>query len=98
MSVAIDWTKLCEGCGECCGPVPFEQARFDEIKNLAQRAFVIDDKTFSGIVIPVTENLNCIFLNSEKRCVIYAIRPDVCKLQGTIPALPCPILETAQNK
>ena len=21
----IDWTKICSGCGECCGPVPFEE-------------------------------------------------------------------------
>ena len=87
---AINWTKLCEGCGECCGPIPFKLNMFNEIKGLAQQDYVVDNETFAGMIIPVTENLNCIFLSSEKKCVIYAIRPDVCKLQGTIPKLPCP--------
>jgi Fe-S-cluster containining protein len=34
--------------------------------------------------------MHCIFLDKNKRCLIYPERPNVCKLQGNTKELPCP--------
>ena len=88
MNEDTDWSKLCEGCGECCGPVPFTR---QFIKNHKEKIQVKYEKIpFGREILPVTEDLHCIFLDREtKRCLIYTERPQVCKLQGTIPKLPC---------
>ena len=45
----------------------------------------------TGLFVPITASMDCVFLNKlTKRCEVYNDRPNVCRLQGTIPELPCP--------
>lgn len=89
----VDWETICKGCGKCCGPVPFTPDFLMANSHLYQELPVSLDYKFPGLVIPETESLDCVFLDKEtKRCVVYKNRPEVCRLQGTIPELPCPKL------
>lgn len=85
----MDWTELCKGCGECCGPVPLDRTLFEKNKHLTQKKFKLFP-FIKGTIIPVTKELSCIFLDKDKRCVIYEERPEICRLQGTTTKLPCP--------
>ena len=89
---AIDWTVLCTGCGDCCGPVPFLPTWWARNKHRALRPY----REMPGPgerITPVTTNLDCVFLTDEKRCLVYEERPMVCWLHGTHPKLPCPRLD-----
>lgn len=89
-----DWAQICEGCGKCCGPVPFETEFLMQHAHLYQELPDNLDYTFPGLVIPTTVSLDCVFLEKlTKRCVIYDERPEVCRLMGTIPELPCAVAE-----
>ena len=83
----MDWFKICEGCGECCGAVPLPRIIFTKYKHLGERKYQI--KHFNDEIVPVTEDMVCIFLDKNKRCKIYIHRPKVCRDFGVIPALPC---------
>ena len=87
----IDWEKICKGCGQCCGPVPFSEKFLLLNKEKYQENPVDLLGYFPGFVIPSTKSFDCVFLNKlTKKCEIYNERPKVCRLQGTIPELPCP--------
>ena len=95
----MDWQKICEGCGECCGPIPFAPEfllqNTDKYQELPEEL----SDMFMGRIVPITKTLECVFLNkATKRCVIYKKRPQVCRLQGTIPQLPCPRLQAIDSK
>ena len=91
MNEDVDWFKLCEGCGECCGFVPF--ARHFIKKHREQIQVKYKKIPFGRLILPETEDFHCIFLDRKnKRCLIYDERPQACRLQGTIPELPCPKL------
>ena len=94
--IPIDWKKLCEGCGRCCGPVPFPEDQWEELSEfIVTPPVLLDRGTFRGMVVPMTHELKCCFLTADKRCTIYPQRPEVCQLQGNIPELPCPKKESA---
>ena len=87
----IDWAKICSGCGDCCGPVPFEESFLLQNAHKYQEQPIEIEEMLTGLFIPVTATKDCVFLKKiTKRCEIYAERPIVCRLQGTIPELPCP--------
>lgn len=83
------WTEICRNCGKCCANVPFSEDFINANITKAQKPFselipVLD------AFIPKTEDGYCLFLTKDKRCAIYSDRPEVCRLQGEIPELPCP--------
>ena len=88
----INWTALCAGCGECCGPTPFSPTWWAGNKHRALRPYT-ELPGPGERVTPVTRTLDCVFLTDEKRCLVYQERPMVCMLQGTHPKLPCPKLD-----
>ena len=93
----IDWSEICKGCGECCGPVPFTPGKFAELEHHAQASYEII-LFIGGTIIPETKDMYCVFLDRLiRRCVIYDNRLEVCRLQGTIPRLPCPKLQKAKT-
>lgn len=97
MHEKIDWKKHCEGCGECCGIVPLEPSLWEKHKDKVQN---LDEVVpfIKGLVVPFTKDIFCVFLDRDtKRCLIYEDRPEVCKLQGTVPQLPCPKLNPMQS-
>ena len=86
-----NWAKICKGCGKCCGPVPFPK-EFLMTHNHLYQELPVSLLFFSpNLIIPQTISLDCVFLNKiEKKCLIYEDRPEVCRLQGNMPELPCP--------
>ena len=93
----MNWTEICKDCGECCGLIPFTAQELNKYQHLVQEKYVPSD-LFEGLLIPLTKSWYCVFLNKvTKRCLIYTDRPEVCRLQGTIPKLPCPRLKQSQR-
>lgn len=82
-----NWLTFCKGCGTCCGVFPIPNDIFAPHQGRAERPYELVET--EGHVIPVTEDGFCIFLNSAKRCAIYADRPRICRLYGEIEALKC---------
>jgi Fe-S-cluster containining protein len=72
----------CTGCGECCSNIlPLSHEELDRIKAYVKKH---DIKPISHIA-PLADNILdmvCPFcdLTKEKKCTIYNIRPEVCKV------------------
>jgi Fe-S-cluster containining protein len=65
----------CQGkCQQCCGPITYSEAE-------AQRL---------GVIQFDPETLTCEKLSADGRCSIYAQRPLICRLWGTVPSMACP--------
>lgn len=85
-----EWKKHCRNCGECCGPIPMPRVLY-----LANREHIqhLPDQVIAGgnedMVVPIRDDLHCVFLTDDKKCAIYEQRPYICRLYGTIPELAC---------
>lgn len=75
--------KNCANCGECCGIVPASKAEVGAIK---------DYIAVHGIKpIKHKDFRTCPFRDNEaKKCLIYPVRPTVCKLMGVTKGMNCP--------
>jgi Fe-S-cluster containining protein len=83
-----------KNCGECCGPVPFEIDIWEKHKHkIKEKIFT---EVINGKVIPIV--IQCPFLDSNKQCIIYEDRPDVCKQYGLVDDLLCPYIKPNGNK
>ena len=84
-------TFQCRHCHECDGPIIWF-----EPEEILIREY-LTEHNLEYIVWSTEEftqhNMRCPYLQHE-RCVIYPVRPIVCRLQGTIPELPCPLNKT----
>ncbi len=71
----------CNRCGECCGPVFCSEGELEDI-----REFVVSH----DIDIQNHEDvLCCPFFHKEKGCLVYLVRPFLCRLFGHVPAMRC---------
>jgi Fe-S-cluster containining protein len=97
----FDCSKVCpKKCkADCCGYVPIPEDLWEKHKAKAQREYkeIPWDDTH---VLPLTEDLNCPFLDINYKCVIYSDRPWLCQVFGTkeIQGLKCPYLKTDGSK
>lgn len=89
-----------EDCkAECCGFFPISQSIINENRAFFQVEPVKEIeiglyRNAEPVITVLTEDGACIFLNRETyRCVIYEIRPKVCRLMGTTPKLLCPYID-----
>ena len=80
MEQLIDYTinGECSGCGRCCTNIlPLSQKEIQKIKSY------IGQKSIKPInrcnLLSLTYSNICPFLNSEKKCNIYQVRPEICK-------------------
>lgn len=76
--------KNCNNCGGCCGPVPASKKELENIKDYISK----NPETLNKL----TKNkaLTCIFRSElEKKCLIYPVRPIVCRLMGVAKGLNC---------
>lgn len=82
--------KLCKG--DCCTFVPMPAIIFFTMKEKIVRK--VSDVIFitEEDVLPVTKDRKCCFLTHDLKCNIYDVRPEVCKLYGTIENLQCPYI------
>ncbi len=95
MKTDINWTELCRGCGACCGPVPFPRELWAKISGRVVHPVSAITPFVRETLLVTGETLDCVFLTPDKRCAIYEDRPEVCRLFGMIPRLPCPKLKEA---
>lgn len=76
----------CKHCHKCCGPIiwfePEELLIRDFLqKNNIKRVIWTKDEFKKN-------EMKCPYLSNDK-CIIYEVRPIVCRLQGNIPELKC---------
>ena len=76
----------CRHCHECCNSIlwfkPEETLIKDYLKKHNIKYIICPTEQFDQL------NMRCPFLKDD-RCVIYSVRPIVCRLQGNIPELLC---------
>ena len=65
---------VCRNCGKCCGPVPIVEEERKKIEKYLQKHPGIREK-----IKGKKPSIDCIFLDSEKGCLIYPARPKICK-------------------
>lgn len=85
-----------EHCSECCGPIRWSDVEDTNIRNyLGERGMeyrsvriapgdilkAVTSGDYSGVTCPYVEN---------DRCLIYPVRPLICRLQGVVEKMPCP--------
>ena len=76
----------CRNCGECCGPVPVYGDDIDEIiKFLAANPQIrIKAKNRLG------KKMKCAYRDDKhKKCLIYPVRPILCRLMGVVCGMEC---------
>jgi len=80
----------CHRCGGCCGPhVPCLRIEATEIAGYART---------HGISAQTDRPMDCPWLRNGNECLVYAVRPMLCRLQGLIPGLPCPHSAPVRNR
>ena len=77
----------CKGCGRCCGPINWRVPEGMVIKKYMQE-HGIEHVVWSPEDYE-KHDLDCPYLR-ENKCVIYPVRPLVCRLQGHVKKLRCP--------
>lgn len=73
-------------CGVCCGPVFPSLAELRNIKKWCGEKH-LEYRNF----LDITEDGSCPYLNAEKECLVYPVRPFLCRLAGVSVALACPV-------
>jgi hypothetical protein len=81
------WARIpdagCKGlCQDCCGPIGMSEVERDRIHR-RHGLTIRDAETKPG-------TLDCPALGSDGACQVYGDRPTVCRLWGSVEALPCP--------
>ena len=91
----IPYFECIDNCGECCG-VPgiykYEMKRINRFikKNNLKINFEMEWKLNKLLFISLNEKRNCSALSENKKCLIYPVRPAMCRLYGVIEDLKCP--------
>lgn len=65
----------CTNCGQCCGIVPASQAEINTIRNYIAVNGISPIKRADKTICPFRDNEN-------KKCLIYPVRPLICRLFG----------------
>jgi len=80
----------CERCGKCCGPLGATAMELNIIDEHVRR-HNIEVPEYSQIeflantIVRTTENTRCPYLK-DNECVVYKVRPTICRLFGTVAA------------
>ena len=77
-------------CGRCCGTVPLPVEVYERNKSKVVNPPIKGLSDDFGNVHLATKNGFCVFLDEDKKCVIYEDRPEVCKEYGLTDDMPCP--------
>lgn len=77
-----DFTKdgKCSNCGSCCSDLlPITQKEIDTIKKYIRTHGIKEQKRIVPAAVPVVD-FTCPFRSdSQKKCLIYNIRPRICR-------------------
>lgn len=74
------------GCGKCCGVIFPSLAEECNIKDFLQAR----GRPFHEFN-PLEIGKDCPYLDGEKKCTIYPVRPFLCRALGVIQPMPCPL-------
>ena len=74
----------CRNCGSCCGVIPADEGEIKAIRTwLAKNPDVYPlIRLASGITCPFRDD-------KQARCLIYPVRPLICRLYGVISGMEC---------
>lgn len=83
----------CQRCGACCGPVEMSSIEKRIVREYCKHHNIDLKDMFSPLVPRLVKAMfgdyHCpMFV--EKQCLIYEVRPLICRLQGVTARLPCP--------
>ncbi len=69
----------CSNCGECCSDIlPLDQTEIKRIKKYILKNGIKESKHLS--ILDTRLDLTCPFRdNANKKCLIYEVRPDICR-------------------
>ena len=71
----------CKNCGECCGLVHISEKEYNDIKKYCIENNIKPKKV--GM-------LDCHFRDNENKiCMVYEVRPMLCKLMGVTKGMSC---------
>lgn len=76
-----------QGCHACCGPINWSPVEDIVIKEFMKNNNIKD--IHWSVEQYVANDLLCPYLEDGK-CIIYPVRPIICRLQGHVSKLPCP--------
>lgn len=77
----------CQNCGACCGPIMATKAEIVAIKQYVSK---LARKEVQRLNRQHIGEATCQFRDDENRkCVIYPVRPEVCRLMGVVRGLVC---------
>jgi Predicted Fe-S-cluster oxidoreductase len=81
--------KNCTGCGQCCGPVVATKGEIATIKRFVKHH--ISKATINRLKSQSPNSSNCPYHDEhEKKCTIYPVRPEICRMFGLVKGLNCP--------
>lgn len=72
----------CINCGSCCGQVPINSKEYNEILNYCKKNHIepVQKQTLT----------QCMFRDEKsKKCLIYEVRPIICRLCGVSDGMRC---------
>ncbi len=70
----------CSGCGECCSNLlPMTRREIDAIRKYIKSHEIKPQKHFIPTRNPVADTVCPFRDNTNRRCLIYEVRPDICK-------------------
>ena len=72
-------------CGKCCGILFPSKAELRNIQDWCE------DHSIEYIDLNMNPELDCPYLSEAKKCMIYPVRPFLCRLVGVSEDLPCPL-------
>lgn len=75
--------KNCTNCGRCCGVVPASIPEVNAIRNYIAVHGINPIKHEDKTTCPFRDN-------KAKKCLIYPVRPTVCRLMGVAKGMNCP--------
>lgn len=82
-SGVFDYTKNgeCSNCGECCSDfLPISQEEIKRIKAYIKKHGITEQKHFLPLANYPQADFTCPFRNNdERKCVIYSVRPAICR-------------------
>jgi Fe-S-cluster containining protein len=83
-----------DGCGECCGLISMSRLEEDRIRRFLEERHL--DIQFSNDPLDVTYlkavygDNRCYFLDERQMCLVYPVRPIICRLYGAAENMRCP--------
>lgn len=74
--------EKCTNCGRCCGVIPATVPEVNAIRNYIAVNGITPIRHGDGVTCPFRDDKN-------KKCLIYPVRPVICRLFGVAKGMEC---------